>query len=311
MSMLRAHVRKGRVGGAYLFAGPSGIGKRLVAFEFAKVLECERGGEEACDQCRHCSQVARGIHPDVHVYSPQGALGLIRIEEVRTLQAAIALRPFALRRHVVIVDGADRFTDEAANSLLKVLEEPSHQVSFLLLTDAPERCLPTIRSRCQLIRFHRLPTQTTATLLERHEAAPMDRITLISRMAQGRMDVALSLSKEWDRRAAMAAQFGREEPLAWISWRAPSDRRELSMWLSGSIEWWRDVLATTIGADELVRHREILPAIQRQARRVDPEACLSAIERCVTLEASLEQLVSPKMVAALFRHEWIQLLSHA
>ena len=81
------------------------------------------------------------------------------------------------------------------------------------------------------------------------------------------------------------------------------------MWLSSSIEWWRDVLATTVGAEEIVRHHEAFPAIQRQARRIDPEACLSAIERCVALDASLEQLVSPKMVAALFRHEWIQLLN--
>ena len=310
MSMLRAHVRKGRVGGAYLFAGPSGIGKRLVALEFAKVLECEQGGEEACEQCRQCSQVARGIHPDVHACSPQGALGLIRIEDVRALQAAIALRPFALRRHVVIVDGADRFTDEAANSLLKVLEEPSSQVSFLLLTDALERCLPTIRSRCQRIQFHRLSQPMIATLLNNHGDVAPDRIDMVSRLARGRMDVALPLAKDWDRRTVMAMQFGCEEPLAWIGWRAPSDRRELSMWLSGSIEWWRDVLATTIGAEELVCHHEALPVIQRQARRIDPEACLSAIERCVALDASLEQLVSPKMVAALFRHEWIQLLSH-
>ena len=309
IAMLRAHVRKGRVAGAYLFAGPPGIGKRLTACEFAKVLQCERGGDEACDQCRQCAHTGRGIHPDVHALSPQGALGVIRIEDVRALQAALALRPFAGRRHVVIVDGAERFTEDAANSSLKALEEPSAQVCFVLLTEAAERCLPTIRSRCQLIRFHRLPPPALAALLETRDGVPSDQIALLSRVAQGRMDVALSLVKERDRRAAMAEQFGREEPLAWIRWRAPSDRRELSMWLGESVEWWRDVLAASVGAEELVRHRDALPELQRQARRMDPEACLSAIERCVALDASLEQLVSPKMVAALFRHEWIQLLS--
>ena len=307
--MLRAHVRTGRVGGAYLFAGPSGIGKRLTAFEFSKTLECEEGREEACDRCRGCSQVARDIHPDMHVCVPQGALGLIRIEDVRALQAAIALRPFAGRRHVVIVDGAERFTDEAANSCLKALEEPSAHVSFVLLTESPERCLPTIRSRCQLIRFCRLPPQTIATLLEQQGDVPADRVGLISRLAQGRMDAALSLAKDWDRRAAMIRQFEQDEPRSWISWRAPSDRRELSMWLSGSVDWLRDVLATSIGAQEFVRHQEALPVLRRHARRCDPDACLATIERCVRLDASLGQLVSPKMVSALLRHEWIQLLN--
>lgn len=309
ITMLRAHLRKERVGGAYLFAGPSGIGKRLAALEFAKALECEQGGDEACDRCRGCSQAARGVHPDLHSLSPQGALNLIRIEDVRALQAAISLRPFSGCRHVAIVDGAERLTEDAANSFLKALEEPSAQVCFVLLTEAPERCLATIRSRCQLIRFHRLPQAAIDTLLRRHEDVPPDRMDIISRLAQGRMDAAVSLAKEWDRRAELAAQLGREEPLAWISWRAPSERRELSMWLNGSVEWLRDVLAASIGADELVRHQEALPAIQRHAGRFDREACLAAIERYARLEASLEQLVSPKMVAALLRQEWIQLLT--
>ena len=148
----RTHLSTGRVANAYLLVGPGGIGKRRLAFEMAKALNCISEGERPCDTCITCGQIIRQVHPDVHVVIPAGASNQIGIEETRQLIGRVALRPFNARVQVAIIDGADRLTLEAANSLLKALEEPSPHTKFLLTTAQFGDCLPTITSRCQAIR---------------------------------------------------------------------------------------------------------------------------------------------------------------
>ena len=123
----QAHLEAGTVPGAYLLAGPDGIGKRRLALEMAKALNCLAQAGRPCDQCAPCMQIARQTHPDVHTIVPGGASDQIKIEEIRHLIGRVALRPFSGRMQVALIDGAQRLTEEAANSLLKALEEPSSQ----------------------------------------------------------------------------------------------------------------------------------------------------------------------------------------
>ena len=166
LRLLQRHLAQGRVPSAFLFTGPEGVGKRLTAFEVAKALNCERLAEEACDQCEQCRRIDRRVHPDVHELTPQGALEAIRIDEIRQVMSRIALRPFMARVQVVILDGADRLTEEAANSLLKLLEEPPGHARLFLLASQPTRCLPTIVSRCEMVRFWRLPSALVEAVLQ-------------------------------------------------------------------------------------------------------------------------------------------------
>lgn len=162
-------LRDGRLAHAYLFVGPEGIGKRTFAIELAKTLLCEATAAtpfDACDRCPACLQVMAGTHPDYHyVGLPEDKLEF-PIDAVQTLIQQLALRPARGRWRVTVLDDADTFSDAAANCLLKTLEEPPSRSVLCLLGTAPERQLPTILSRCQVVPFAPLPLNVVDALLE-------------------------------------------------------------------------------------------------------------------------------------------------
>lgn len=140
-----------RVAHAYLFSGVAGIGKYKTAWAFARMLQCTcpGGGESA--PCLACNLAEGQEHPDIVTISPQGAT--IRIEQIRELQKAVQYNPRVGKRKIFILDNVERLTEQAANSLLKILEEPPAYVVFILLTVNIHSILPTIQSRCQHLSF--------------------------------------------------------------------------------------------------------------------------------------------------------------
>jgi DNA polymerase-3 subunit delta' len=172
-----------------IFAGPSGIGKRLAAVSVAQALNCldrrPRGalvgsvvdshvdsnvgapGVDACGVCPACTRIARGVHPDVIVVEP-GDNGSIKIEQARDVVDRAAYRPFEGRRRVVIIDEADALVPAAQNALLKTLEEPPSASAFILVTARPDALLATVRSRCPRLAFRPLsPSELTEALVAR------------------------------------------------------------------------------------------------------------------------------------------------
>ncbi len=177
VEQFRRAIARGRLASTFLFVGPDGVGKRAFALRLAQTLFCPLRPAEAmdpCGQCPVCRQVLAGTHPDLHlVRKPDDknelpiAL-LIGNKEKRNREGLcheIALRPFAGDRRVAILDDADFLNVEGANALLKTLEEPPPGSVIVLLSTALEKQLPTIRSRCQLIRFQPLETEVLAGLL--------------------------------------------------------------------------------------------------------------------------------------------------
>jgi len=307
--ILATHCRRGRVAPAYLFAGPDGVGKRLVARELAKALNCQRAlaGEPEhapCDACDACRRIVRGQHPDVHQLAPEGDSASIRIDAVRALLGRVGLRPFMANIQVAILDCADRLTDEAGNSLLKTLEEPPTWTRFVLLTSQPSRCLPTICSRCQPIRFQRLPLDVLEALLTR-QGLDAAAVSSISRVAQGSLSRAAELAQARDDHAATVEQLSGDDAQLWAQWTGPTDRDALGRWLRGSIGWLRDVMVAAAGEDDAIERATAAEAIRRQARRAGPRACARTAMRLVALQESLEQMANPRLVAALLREEWL------
>ena len=150
---------------AYLLTGPSSVGKASVAWSMAAHLTCVSpdpvsGG---CGSCRSCNAILRGEHPEIHLLEPEGAS--IKIAQVRDVQRPLRYGTTLGRSRVVLVERADRFGEEAANALLKILEEPPPDVFFLLVTARPQLLLSTIRSRSQEVRFSGLSEEDINAIL--------------------------------------------------------------------------------------------------------------------------------------------------
>ena len=303
------HLASGTAASAYLLAGPAGVGKRRLALEMAKALNCARPSDRPCDVCTSCQQIQRQVHPDVHVIAPSGASEQIKIEDIRQLLGRIALRPFSANLQVAFLDGAELLTEEAANSLLKALEEPPAHTRFLLTTTQLSGCLPTIVSRCQLIRCHPLASDLVQRILvETHGVEPQVAQT-VARLCGGSVSQALALASRWTAYQQIVAAMAAEDRTAWMVPAPTQTRQEVVELLDGMMRWLRDVAvaATTDGAPLV--HAQHEPAVRRQAAAVDVDRCLSTALELWRLRDSLEQFVSPRLVAALAREYWLNMTS--
>jgi DNA polymerase-3 subunit delta' len=170
IAQLRAAWGQSRLGHAYALVGPPGVGKRLVAVELAKTLLCTGATAEfaACDRCPACAQVTAQTHPDYHVLrTPEGKHAL-PVEDMRQFCEALSRKPLRGGRVVGIVEDADDLNAESANAFLKTLEEPPPAALILLVSSGWEMLLPTIRSRCQVIRCAPLSSEHIAAILTDH-----------------------------------------------------------------------------------------------------------------------------------------------
>lgn len=177
VEMIRRAVQRGRIAHAYLFLGPDGIGKRLVALRIAQSLFCQRIPDnqlDACGACPACKQVLAGTHPDLlTVACPEGKRELpialiVGSDENRGREGLLhdlALHPMSASRRIAILDDADKMNEESANALLKTLEEPPPGAILFLISPSLETLLPTIRSRCQKVQFAPLTDDELAGLL--------------------------------------------------------------------------------------------------------------------------------------------------
>mgnify|MGYP003766055707 CR=1 FL=1 len=202
---------------AYLFHGPAGSGKRTAARAFAAALLAEGARDPAGVRAR----VEHGSHPDLTWVTPSGAHEMLVGDVEEAVVRAATLTPFEASRRVFVLERADTLIDQAANKLLKTLEEPASFVHLILLTDRLGEVLPTIRSRCQLVRFDALPPQLLAQRLERHGVAPA-QAEACARLALGDGERARELAlgdgpalrdgAERFARAALAGDVAAERP---------------------------------------------------------------------------------------------------
>ena len=219
---LRRLFTAGRVPGSMLFTGEAGIGKKLFALEVAKALNCRsRKGVEACDECSSCKRISNSTfapfgkeeddknrliwseHADVAMARPHKQI--IRVPVMRELEREANFRPFEGSARFFIIEDAEYMNDQAANALLKTLEEPQPTSHLILTTTNPTALLPTIRSRCQVIRFAPIAAPAIEEfLIERERLSPADA-ALLARTSRGSIGRALAtdIDDYRDRRQAM------------------------------------------------------------------------------------------------------------
>ncbi|HEO72650.1 MAG TPA: DNA polymerase III subunit delta' [Candidatus Hydrogenedentes bacterium] len=215
--LLQNMLKRDRVPNGLLFWGPCGVGKRMTAMEFAKAINCPEREDDACDGCLSCRKVSNGNHPDVKVVAPVKRARVIGVDTVETVNELASLRAFDSQWRVFILLEAERMHPAAQNVFLKTLEEPPGRSLFILVTEHPRMLLPTIRSRCQLMRFSSLRPETVAVILERDRGLDVELAQAIAALSQGQVSRAFDLV-DTDKREVLLDIIRRlddgEDPLA-------------------------------------------------------------------------------------------------
>jgi len=266
-----------RVRHAYLFLGPESIGKLTLARAFAAALNCAHDDlhRRPCGTCSACQRIASGNHPDVIYAQPDPATGTLKIEEVRSITARIALKPFEARFRIAILPSFERAQPRAQDALLKTLEEPPPHAILILTAPSGEAILPTIASRSQLLRLRPLPPDLVAAILEERFGADRETAALLGRISGGRLGWAIEALADPDRLTARrealdllagllsqnrAVRFNEAEKLA-------REKTALAALLDLWQMFWRDALLMAAGAGlpiaNIDRREELASLVER------------------------------------------------
>lgn len=193
-TILQRLLRGGQIASTFIFAGPDGVGKRRFALTMAKAANCLTGApaegfaDECCDFCQVCRRIDEGTYGDVTTIEPDGQF--IKIAQTRELAVEVFYRPREGRHRFFIIDSAERLRDEAANSLLKTLEEPPPTSTIIMITSRPDSLLTTIRSRSQKLNFSPLTTGEMEAYLKANFPRPAPDTALLARISEGRIGQA-------------------------------------------------------------------------------------------------------------------------
>jgi DNA polymerase-3 subunit delta' len=308
-------IERGRLGQAYLLVGPGGVGKRLFARELAKALLCERPPAKltSCDHCPACTQVEAGTHPDVlSLCTPEGKHEL-PVASMREFCAHLALKPTRGVRKIGIVEEADDFNEESANSFLKTLEEPPPASLLLLISTGTERQLPTILSRCQIVRFTSLSNSDVTAILAENGVADASKRARLAHASAGSAARALALADDcvWELRqklvegltsprpsfqplAELWAKFHEDAPKASgkeSGKNSAAQRMRAALVLEFLIEAVERALRLSLGSTPTDIDAAESARLMAFAKRVGTEGLMELLDRCVEADFHVDRRV--------------------
>jgi DNA polymerase-3 subunit delta' len=262
ISLLQRAIENEKVVNSYLFLGNEGIGKKVVALEFAKALNCldeKTGRGEACDHCASCKKIDRALHPDVLLIEPIGQG--IKKEQVIQMQRELVYKPYEGKRRVCILTAADRMAHDIPNTLLKTLEEPPLHTVIILLANNSRFILPTILSRCQPIRFNPLPISLVSKWLMEGKGLNETEAHLLASLSDGSPGKALEIREE-------ICQIPREELLKdWVGSKSLSFKK-MGNWVESLPSQREHLLLILEVAKTLLRDLVIVKALKKETKLI-------------------------------------------
>ncbi|WP_139991445.1 DNA polymerase III subunit delta' [Paenibacillus paridis] len=288
--ILRHALESGKVSHAYLFNGPSGTGRMAMAREFAKALFCTAEGSDACGECLECRKFEHGNQTDLTVIVPDGQS--IKIDQIRELQKDFSYRNSGTKRKVYMIEKADKMTLQAANSLLKFLEEPLSPVVAILITDNGQAVLPTIRSRTQWVPFLPMSPESMLQVLI-DEGAPSTLARTVVQLTSG-LDGARQFlqQNQFAEIRTLVIQLGKESLTRFTAAMITAGQQlfktdlveHIQLLLSLLVIWFKDLIQFQAGRQDNIVFIDQLEWISKHAFNRSIAGWVSCIEH--TLEAS-------------------------
>ncbi len=311
VDLLAEHVAQRRERHAYLITGPQGVGKKTLALRFAEALNCTKppAPGQQCRQCSTCKRIEGMQHPDLSVVEAEHEGEVLRIDQVRELQHKLSLAPYEARYRVALLLRFEEAHTNAANAMLKTLEEPPPQVVVILTARSAESLLPTIVSRCEVLKLRPLSVDETAKGMQVIKGVPAEIAEVLAHISGGRPGYAMRLFEQprlleqrhaWLQDLVELLASSRGDRFAFAKQRVDNKeelRNELQVWLT----FWRDTLIFAAGVTDPITNLDYSVCIQKLADKIglhnarfhvnSVESTLDRIDRNVNPRLALEVLL--------------------
>jgi len=313
LALLKRSLKERNIAHAYLFVGPHHVGKRTLALNLAQALNCDDLEQPPCGQCRSCLRIAAGKHADV-IFSGLDSKTEIGIDDMRELQRAANLPPYEGKSKVLIIDDAEYMSSEAANSLLKTLEEPPPSITWLLLASEERRLLPTIISRCQRLELKPVPLEQTRQILTQRYKADPDKAELLARISHGCFGWALSalaneeILKQRSLRidklsslltANLQQRFVYAQELAT---KFSQERRSIAEILETWLDWWHDLMLVKGNCRDGITNIDYEMTLREQAAMLTLSEIKDFLSNLRLVNEEIFKNVNPRLA-----FEWLML----
>lgn len=305
VDLLSEHIAHACERHAYLITGPQGVGRRTLALRFAQGLNCPRppAPGQPCMQCSTCKRIEGMQHPDLAIIEAEHIGEVLRIDQVRELQHTLALSPYEARYRVALILRFEEAHPNAANAMLKTLEEPPPQVVILLTANTSENLLPTIVSRCEVIRLRPLSIEETSRGLQNIKGLTAENAEKLAHISGGRPGYALRLSAQpqlLEQRRSFIEDMvhllasSRRERFAFALARVNDKdglREELQVWLTV----WRDVLIYSSGIDGWLSNPDYSESFRLLANEIGIGAAQFYVNSIETTIDRIDHNVNPRL----------------
>ncbi|MED4533468.1 DNA polymerase III subunit delta' [Metabacillus fastidiosus] len=304
LKLLANSIQKNRLAHAYLFEGSKGTKKKDISLLLAKRYFCQNpSGYEPCHICRNCRRIDTGNHPDVHIVQPDGLS--IKKSQIQALQEEFSKAGVESNKKLYIIEHADRMTVNAANSLLKFLEEPSSSTIAILITEQVHRIINTILSRCQTLSFQPIPPSAIREELEKHDVP--SRIAHLVSYLTNDIEQALEISRDdwfaearaiviklyevlWDRK-------GQAPLMIHTQWMPHfNDKEKQDIGLDLLLYIYKDLLSVQIENDKLVVFQDLLQQLKQHSLQITQRNLLKKITLVLDAKRKLHANTNPQLL---------------
>ena len=321
--ILQKHILNNNVRHAYLFSGPPGIGRRSLALRFAQSINCTQPPAPGfpCGECRSCKQTLAMQQADLSLLQSEEDSTTIKVEQVRDLQRNLSLAPYESKYRIALLLNFQQATASAQNALLKTLEEAPQKVILLLTTDSVENLLPTITSRCEIVRLRPLPVKSLAAHLTQLWQIDPPLAQELAHLSGGRLGLAcdyylhpekLEQVHQWLMDVFDLLSFSRVERFKYAERYADPRRKgvtkeSINLMLQTWLVLWRDIFLQASSSQAPLTYLQFAAWVEKTAALLDKSRVLEIV---VQLETALQQMdsnLNTRLLVEILLLDWPQI----